>query len=336
MALSLLWQQCVTAYLREVFVAHSNSEATVKSYASVLRNFFRHTGKAPEQATREDVISFMAAPSHGHRNHGLPPSPGTRNFRKVVIHQLYIFAARYTCYDGYNRPYKLFVGENPAAGLHHTSEEPRPRFLSLEEIRRFFAAIDRDTLGGKLYYALFLTLLSTARRKTEIAALMWGNISYGTVTDEHGSRPGWTYRFRGKGREMWDEAELPESARVAIWEYLEASGRLSTIEPDDYIFRAVGPEYGGGPRDPYARISDASIQQAVKKYAKRAGIDPARVTVHAFRHSSAKHRLDLGQDFFAINRLLRHKSIDMTFRYCQSLRVSGDPEAQRLMEHFGL
>src|SRR5260221_13974212 len=78
MSLSLLWEQCIAAYLREVFVAHSGSEGTVKSYASVLRGFFRHTGKAPVLCTREDVVSFMAASNHGHRNHGLPRSEERR------------------------------------------------------------------------------------------------------------------------------------------------------------------------------------------------------------------------------------------------------------------
>src|SRR5258708_1738411 len=336
MSLSLLWEQCIAAYLREVFTAHSNSEGTVKSYASVLRGFFRHTGKAPELCTREDVVSFMAASNHGHRNHGLPPSPGTRLYRKTGIHQFYVFAARYTCYDGYGRPYKLFVGENPADGLHQRIEESRPRYLTQDEIRRFFAAIDTSTLIGKRDYALFLTLLSTARRKTEIASLMWGDLSYGTVTDERGNHPGWIYKFRGKGRETWDEAELPEVARLAIWDYLNVSCRMATIEPDDYIFKGIGPEHGGSPRDPYARTSAASNQPSAKRYAKLAGIDPARVTVHAFSHTSAKHRLDLGQDIFTINKLLRHNSIDMTLRHVKSKRGTGHPDSLRPMDDFRL
>src|SRR5260370_24899909 len=57
MSLSLLWEHCIAAYLREVFTAHSNSEATVKSYASVLRGFFRHTSKAPQPCTLDDSVS---------------------------------------------------------------------------------------------------------------------------------------------------------------------------------------------------------------------------------------------------------------------------------------
>src|SRR5258708_2375187 len=187
MSLSLLWEQCIAAYLREVFTAHSNSEGTVKSYASVLRGFFRHTNKAPELCTREDVVSFMAASNHGHRNHGLPPSPGTRLYRKTVIHQLYVFAARYTCYDGYGRPYKLFVGENPAAGLRYAPDDPMPEYLTAEEITRVFSAIPLDTAIELRDYSYFLRLVSTARRRSEIANLLWGDITFGTITGEHGS-----------------------------------------------------------------------------------------------------------------------------------------------------
>src|SRR5258708_10118145 len=98
-----------------------------------------------------------------------PPSPGTRNMRKVIVHQFYVFAARYTCYDGYGRPYKLYQGDNPAAGIRGVQLEYRPYYLSEEELVRFFAAIDRETVIGLRDYAYFLTLFLTARRRAEIA-----------------------------------------------------------------------------------------------------------------------------------------------------------------------
>src|SRR5258708_827390 len=333
MSLSLLWEQCIAAYLREVFTAHSGSEGTVKSYASVLRGFFRHTNKAPELCTREDVVSFMAASNHGHRNHGLPPSPGTRLYRKTVIHQLYVFAARYTCYDGYGRPYKLYQGENPAAGLRYAPDDPRPEYLTAEEITRFFSAIPRDTAIGLRDYSYFLVLFLTARRRSEIANLLWGDITFGTITDEHGTRQGHLFKFKGKGRQAFDQAELPEPAYHSIMRWLEASGRGAAIEADDPVYVAVGPRYGGGPRDPYARLSGSSIQRAVKKYARLAGLEK-RVHVHIFRHSSAKHRLDNGESIFSLKETLRHKSLDQAYRYARSLQTPADNGAALLMQQF--
>jgi integrase len=333
MSLSLLWENCIAAYLKDVFVSHSNSESTVKGYASVLRCFLRHLGpKAPEQATREDVIAFMASPNQSRRNHGLAPTPGTRNWRKVILHQFYVFAARYTCYDGYGRPYKLYQGENPADGIRGLPLAYRPCYLTEEELVRFFAAIPRDTVIGKRDYAYFLTLFLTARRRAEIANLLWGDITFGVVTEEQGSRHAWLYAFSGKGKGgQRDSAELPLTAYDAIDVYLEASGRLP-LEADDPVFVAV--PHPGMPTDPYKRLSNGAIHHAVKKYAELAGLDPRSVHVHIFRHSSAKHRLDNGETIFSLNRTMRHKSLDQTYAYARSMETTGDNGAALLMGKF--
>ena len=333
MGLSLLWEQCIAAFLKDVFVSHSNSDATVDSYAYVLRSFLRHCGKAPEQATREDVVSFMAMPNTGRRNHGQPPSPGTRNHRKIIVHQFYVFASRYTCYDGYGRPYKLYTGDNPAAGIHGMQLEHRPRYLTEDELVRFFAAIDRSTVLGMRDYAFFLTLFLTARRRAEIANLLYGDITWGVVTDEQGSRYGWLYAFSGKGKGgQRDSAELHPAAKAAIDVYLEASGRCASIEADDPLFVAVPRP--GMPVDPYKRLSNTAIHRMVKKYAELAGLDPGRVHVHIFRHSSAKHRLDNGESIFSLKETLRHKSLDQTYAYARSMQTTGDAGAARLWQKF--
>src|SRR5260221_12569005 len=54
-SLSLLWEQCVAAYLKEVYYAHSGSAHTIKNYSGILRRFFAHHSNPPEQCTREDV-----------------------------------------------------------------------------------------------------------------------------------------------------------------------------------------------------------------------------------------------------------------------------------------
>lgn len=333
MSLSLLWEQCFMAYLKDVFVSHSNSESTVKGYASVLRCFVRHINKSPEQATREDVISFMASPNQSRRNHGLSPTPGTRNWRKVIIHQFYVFASRYTCYDGYGKPYKLYQGDNPAAGIRGMSLEYRPHYLTEEELVRFFAAIPRDTVQGLRDYAFFLTLFLTARRRKEIADLLWGDITWGVISDERGSRHGWLYAFAGKGRGgQRDSAELHPAAKAAIDAYLAAAGRMATIEADDPVFVAVA--HPGMPLDPYKRLSNGAIHHAVKKYAELAGLDPRKVHVHIFRHSSAKHRLDNGESIFSLKETLRHKSLDQTYAYARSMETLADNGAALLMQKF--
>jgi len=332
MNLSLLWENCIAAYLKEVFYAHSGSAHTIRDYSGILQRFFKHTAKSPERCTREDVINFIAMSTPA----GTPPSHNTRNYRLNVVRGFYRFAARFVVYDGYGQPYRLFQGENPAEGLHRMKVEVRPRYLTEEEVLRFFAAIPRDTLRGLRDRALFLTYFLTARRLSEIANLLWGDIEYGTISDEQGNRPGYLYHWAGKGKGgQMDAAELPEPAYEAIVLYLKASGRMTTLAADDPIFIAVpNPKGGGSPIDPYKRLCDGSILRLAKEYAELAGIEKHKRNVHIWRHTSAKHRLDGGESIFSLKETLRHSSLDLTYRYARAMQTTGDAGAALLMGKF--
>src|SRR5258708_5498664 len=110
MSLPLLWEHCIAAYLKDVFVSHSNSAHTVGDYAGTLRRFFERSARPPEAYTREDVIDFLAMPTP----RGTAPSHSTRNVRLTIVRSFYRFATHYTVYDGYGKPYKLYQGDNPA------------------------------------------------------------------------------------------------------------------------------------------------------------------------------------------------------------------------------
>jgi site-specific recombinase XerD len=54
-------------------------------------------------------------------------------------------------------------------------------------------------------------------------------------------------------------------------------------------------------------VSESSVQKAVKKAARLAGIN-RRVTCHTFRHSFATHLLENGYDIRPVQELLGHKA----------------------------
>jgi len=77
------------------------------------------------------------------------------------------------------------------------------------------------------------------------------------------------------------ERKYPNADREWIWQYIFPSNRLSK-DPRSGVVRRH-------------HISEISLQKAVRKAARLAGINK-RVTCHTFRHSFATHLLENGHD----------------------------------------
>ena len=217
------WQACLTAFLRSF--SRSNSPDSIRYYESTLRYFFRVLDKEPEAVNRQDVEAFLWRPvAPDRRNAGNEPAAATRNGRLSVLASFYRYASDYVP-DGSTEP--LFTGKLPTTHIRQSKPAISYRGMSPDEVTRFFAVIDRDTLIGKRDYALFLTYYLTARRLREIADLCYGDIEWAVILDGQERRGAWVYRFRGKGyKGQVDSAELSSLAKDAIDDYLNASGRL--------------------------------------------------------------------------------------------------------------
>jgi len=329
------WESCVRAFLRAKY-AISNSEATLRNYQSILTQFFSR-GIDPARVTRRDIEDFMNEPTHGRRSTGRPPSLRTKAKRRDVLSSLYTYAAQFTVIDSSGNIVPLYRYANPTLGikLSKVAHEFRRRAFTASDLARFFAAIPTDTLHGIRDRAIFLTYFLTARRREEIIRLRYEDIYDGVVIDENGtSRSAHLYRFIGKGKAgAYDEAELPDMAYRAIMRYLDVSGRLRTIEPDDFLFTSIG-RWPTSPVDPFSHVPSHVIYRVMKKYARAAGLDYRRLAIHSFRHSSARERYLLQRDPRAIQQVLRHASLQTTSIYLDELVSHGDSAARLLEEKF--
>lgn len=186
--------------------------------------------------------------------------------------------------------------DDPSALL----EPPRlpqalPKALTERQIEALLAAPDPETLLGVRDRAMLELMYATGLRVSELVTLPATSINL---------RQG-TLRVIGKGGR---ERLLPMGEPAQYW--LQC-----------YLDR-VRPGLAGARRPPEvfigrggAAISRQHFWTLVKRYAGRAGIDPAQISPHRLRHSFATHLLNHGADLRALQMLLGHRSLSTTQIY---------------------
>jgi hypothetical protein len=182
-----VWESAVYSFLAEK-ERRSGSQRTVHAYSAMLRQFFGQVGKTPDEVTSQDVFSF----AHDKGLSGRNPSFVTIAARIACVSSFYKFLIRYQ-----------MLAANPCDAIERPKTQPStPRGLNTDEVRRLLAVIP-DTVPGRRDRAIILTLLLTARRRTEVLSLKAKDI-----TLQEG-RP--YYRYRGKGGKT-GRRELPRPA----------------------------------------------------------------------------------------------------------------------------
>jgi len=162
-----------------------------------------------------------------------------------------------------------------------------PRYLTQDDIRRFFSVIDppRDR-------ALFALIYHHGLRVGEVALLGRGDVSLarGRIVIR---------RLKG-GR--WSEQPLFAGTLVLLRDYLADSAASDVATP---LFPGrCGP------------LRKRQIQSRFERYREAAGL-PEYATCHSLRHSIATHLLDAGQSLQFIQEHLGHQNIRSTTIYAR-------------------
>lgn len=75
------------------------------------------------------------------------------------------------------------------------------------------------------------------------------------------------------------------------------------LKKDDYLFvNELGEQ-----------MTRNAMQHAIARYNKKRGVE--KTSIHAFRHTFAKHYITSGGDAFKLQRLLGHSTLDVTLNY---------------------
>jgi integrase/recombinase XerD len=168
-----------------------------------------------------------------------------------------------------------------------------PKTLTSSEIVEFLKSFDRTTAGGQRDYAMARCLIDLGLRGGETARLQLDDIDW---------RAG-TVRISGKGQRV-QVLPLPQEVGVALADYLRTS-RPKTSN------RALFMQLEA----PVAAVTTCTVGSAMRRAARRCGLQDKVKGTHVMRHSIAGQLLNRGATLKGIADVLRHKSFDTTRIY---------------------
>ena len=156
--------------------------------------------------------------------------------------------------------------------------------ISAEDFRKILDQVDVMKPNGARDKVAFLFYVLCARRRREVTELRGRDIRV------EGDKV--TYRVRLKGgKTKWKE--LPPPVWQALTHYLYFAGRqleddapvfVATVDNGDYLRRY----YGKCELEVERPITGHALNKALKRYARRAGLDPEQVSLHSLRHLGAE------------------------------------------------
>ncbi|WP_260674849.1 tyrosine-type recombinase/integrase [Comamonas aquatica] len=234
------------------------------------------------------------------RNH-LVPRFGDRRLCDITLRDVQLYHAQVKqshCAGTANRHLsvisKLFkcaiqwgiVERNPCVGVKKFPENnARQRFLSPDEIRRLFKAMDKQSGRSVMTIAALKFLLLTGARRNEALTARWENVDL-----ERGT---WFIPHTKSGRSH--HVPLNEEAKALL-------ENLPKVEGSPWVFPG---------RDPAKHVIDP--RKCLDSLMDEAGIE--RIRIHDLRHSFASLCAQSGASLYLIKQLLNHADMVTTQRY---------------------
>lgn len=171
-------------------------------------------------------------------------------------------------------------------------------FLHYDEIARMLEAIPLDTEVGLRDRAIIELLFSSGLRISELVNL----------NRDHVNTKRREFMVRGKGQKD-RPVFIGEACAQRVEEYLQS--RFDNLPP---LFLSYSRNNASTTTGDYRRLSARSIQRAIARYARLAGITK-HVSPHTMRHSFATDLLMNGADLRSVQSMLGHSNISTTQVY---------------------
>ena len=198
--------------------------------------------------------------------------------------------------------------DNPAEGCKGPKIQQYGHAMCLdrEQAAALLQAIETTNLVGKRNKALFAGYMLLGLRSSELRQLKYEDIEM--------HLEGITMHYMGKGGRS-QVKEIYPPVYQAIMAFADAENRY-----EGFVFHAY--DSSGKPAE--RPIGDQTVRDALKYYARRAGLRTQGLRVHSLRHTAAVLRKEAGDSDEAIQKFLKHGNVATTRIYLQHLKPDPD------------
>ncbi len=269
------------------------SKKTQETYSRFLKSFTDWIEKnnfqslKPHELNDEHIWNYRVYLSQRTNYKKEPIKKNTRNYYLIAIRALL----------NYFTDRNIEAVSSEKVKLAKSEKERLVKFLDLKQIEKLLLAPNTLKEVGLRDRAILETFFSTGLRVAELIALNRDQIKIEKNTDFL------EISIVGKGDQPRSVYFSPRAVR-ALRKY------LNKREDKE---KALFIRYKG-PKDASMRLTPRSVENIVKKYAKKAGV-PIMTTPHTLRHSYATDMLSKGVDLRVIQEFLGHRNIATTQVY---------------------
>ncbi|MDH5471788.1 MAG: tyrosine recombinase XerC [Gammaproteobacteria bacterium] len=255
------------------------SEHTLTNYQRDIRGFIRFCQTI--EVTGWDAIDSQHVRNYAAQTHRKGLSGKSIQRMLSSLRSLFKYLLRYQK-----------IKTNPAVGVSAPkSLRKLPEVLRADDLNHLLTLNENDPLAVR-DMAIMELLYGCGLRLSELIDLNINQIDW----------QGLTLNVTGKGRKQ----RIVPFGEKAVRALRKWFGKRSLFVGENQ--QAVFVSQRG------TRISPASVQQRLKKWAKEKGLD-RRVYPHLMRHSFASHILESSQDLRAVQELLGHANLTTTQIY---------------------
>ena len=181
--------------------------------------------------------------------------------------------------------------------LPKDNRDRQVKFLNLDQLAKFFAAVNISSQSGLRDRAILESFFSTGMRVAELISLDKQQFESSRKLE------GREISIKGKGSHV-RTVYFSERAIQWINKYIE-------VRTDDFPPLFISYK---GPNSRSRRLTSRAMEDIVRKYSVKAGL-PVLVSPHTLRHSFATDLLNEGVDIRSVQEFLGHKNIATTQVY---------------------